>query len=44
MRTKDGSVSAHFENTVAISEKGAIVLGLGLMGAARNQERSAVAS
>ncbi|HEY6050989.1 MAG TPA: type I methionyl aminopeptidase [Thermoanaerobaculia bacterium] len=44
VRTRDGSVSAHFENTVAIGEKGAVVLGLGLMGAARSQERSAVAS
>jgi len=45
VRTRDGSVSAHFENTVAIGAEGAVVLGLGLMGrAARNRERSAVAS
>jgi methionyl aminopeptidase len=46
VRTRDGSVSAHFENTVAIGTKGAVVLGLGLIGrrAARTPERSAVAS
>ncbi|MDQ6891419.1 MAG: type I methionyl aminopeptidase [Acidobacteriota bacterium] len=46
VRTRDGSVSAHFENTVAIGAKGAVVLGLGLMGrrSARSPERSAVAS
>jgi methionyl aminopeptidase len=47
VRTRDGSVSAHFENTVAIGANGAVILGLGRMGravAARNRERSAVAS
>ena len=47
VRTRDGSVSAHFENTVAIGANGAVILGRGRMGravAARNRERSAVAS
>jgi methionyl aminopeptidase len=45
VRTKDGSVSAHFENTVAIGANGAVVLGLGRIGSGlRSQERSAVAS
>jgi methionyl aminopeptidase len=47
VRTRDGNVSAHFENTVAIGANGAVILGLGRMEravAARNRERSAVAS
>jgi methionyl aminopeptidase len=45
VRTKDGSVSAHFENTVAIGPNGAVILGLGRIGTGfRAQERSAVAS
>ena len=38
VRTRDGSVSAHFENTVAIEPDGAVVLGLGRLA------RTAVAS
>ncbi len=38
VRTRDGSVSAHFENTVAIEADGAVVLGLGRLA------RTAVAS
>lgn len=38
VRTRDGSVSAHFENTVAIEPDGAVVLGLGRLA------RAAVAS
>ncbi|MEO8432226.1 MAG: type I methionyl aminopeptidase [Acidobacteriota bacterium] len=38
VRTRDGSVSAHFENTVAIEPEGAVVLGLGRLA------RAAVAS
>jgi methionyl aminopeptidase len=42
VRTKDGSVSAHFENTVTIGESGAVILGLGqLARAASGSERSA---
>jgi methionyl aminopeptidase len=47
VRTRDGSVSAHFENTVAIGADGAVILGLGRAGrsvSARSRERSAVAS
>jgi methionyl aminopeptidase len=48
VRTKDGSVSAHFENTVAIEADGAVVLGLGLLGRSVGRSerpaRSAVAS
>ena len=43
VRTKDGSVSAHFENTVAIGANGAVILGLGRIGTGL-RERSAVAS
>ena len=49
VRTRDGSISAHFENTVAIGSSGAVILGLGRIGrsaalSARDRERSAVAS
>ena len=40
VRTRDGSASAHFENTVAIEADGAVVLGLGRL--SRRPERSAV--
>ncbi|MEO8190976.1 MAG: type I methionyl aminopeptidase [Acidobacteriota bacterium] len=42
VRTRDGSASAHFENTVAIEANGAVVLGLGRL--SRRGERSALAS
>jgi methionyl aminopeptidase len=35
VRTRDRSVSAHFENTVAIEGDGAVVLGLGRVRAAQ---------
>ncbi len=42
VRTRDGSASAHFENTVAIEADGAVVLGLGRL--SRRAQRTAVAS
>ena len=40
VRTRDGSASAHFENTVVIEADGAVVLGLGRL--SRRPERISV--
>lgn len=40
VRTRDGSPSAHFENTIAIGAEGAVVLGTGRWTASRRLERA----
>jgi len=41
VRTRDKSVSAHFEHTVALEAQGAVILGMGSIGAVRASAVSA---
>ncbi len=43
VRTRDRSVSAHFEYTVAIRPQGAVILGLGRLGASSTDHRAVAA-